>query len=169
MRPSKNRFFCPHCKNFKLGFETEKEAYRFIAFQSESILEENGYCPIRAYKCPVCRCWHLTSESLGDEDFSEFIIDKEVMDTSQKLLGLVNRNTRTIALNLAHKVNGLSQILRSKVVDWDIATSLIEEVRTILDKVQNTPYRYVYHVREQSKIFFQLCRLYEWRRNLIVA
>ncbi len=59
MRPTKNRIFCPACRECKMSFETEKEAYRFIEFQSQTILEEKGYCPIRAYRCPVCGCWHM--------------------------------------------------------------------------------------------------------------
>lgn len=168
MKPTKdNRPYCPDCREFKLSFETEKKAYSFIEYEAESILEENGYCPIRAYKCPVCGCWHLTSEALDDECFEECSVDPEEMENSRKLLGLVVRNTHTIALNLVRNINALSRMLRKKVVDWENVRLLTQQTIEIFEKVWRTPYRYVYNVRKQWKEFFELCHLYSWRQTII--
>ncbi len=166
MKPIKNHVFCPDCREFKMSFETEKEAYSFIEYQSATILEETGYCPIRAYKCPICGCWHLTSKFLSEEkDCSECRVDKEVMEVTKRLLGLVIRNSNTIALNLTRKVKKFSSILRRKIIDWDEASLIAKDVIEIFEKVWMTPYRYVYDVRKQLGEFDELCHLYTWRRN----
>lgn len=166
MKPTKNRYFCPDCREYKMGFETEKKAYSFIEHESENILEENGYCPIRAYKCPVCGCWHLTSELLLEDCFdSECCVDKEEMEISRKLLGLVVRNTHTIALHLRQKISKLNNMLKGKTVDWETVRSLTEELIEIFENVCRTPYRYVYNVRKQWNEFLELCHLYAWRKN----
>ena len=56
-----NRVFCPYCQKSKLQFQSEKQAYRYIAFNGEKIAELKGFAPIRAYYCPACGCWHTTS------------------------------------------------------------------------------------------------------------
>ena len=166
MKPTKNRCFCPDCQEFKMSFETEKKAYSFIEHESKVILEENGYCPIRAYKCPICGCWHLTSEHLLEEySVTECCVDKEEMETSRKLLGLVIRDSHTIALNLRKKIMALSKMLNGKMVDWETARTITEDVFGIFEKVWRTPYRYVYNVRKQWEEFHELCHLYTWRKN----
>lgn len=165
MKPTKNHYFCPDCREYKMNFETEKEAYAFIEYESETILKENGYCPIRAYKCPVCGYWHLTSRFLAEDDYCECHVDREKMEDSRRLLGLVIRNTHTIALNLRNKVDSFSRLLKRKVVDWDAVSQLAKEVIEIFEKVWTTPYRYIYNVRKQLDEFDELCHLYTWRRN----
>lgn len=169
MRPTKNHYFCPDCMDYKMRFETEKEAYSFIEYESDIILEEKGYCPIRAYKCPICGCWHLTSELLAEDDCYECCVDKEEMENIRRLLGLVVRNMNTIALNLSRKVKTFSRMLKRKVVDWDAASLLAKEVIEIFEKVWITPYRYVYDVRKQLYEFDELCKLYIWRKNQNLA
>lgn len=165
MKPTKNHYFCPHCREYKMNFETEKEAYGFIEYESETILRENGYCPIRAYKCPICGYWHLTSKYLNEDDYRECRVDKVEMEASRRLLGLVVRNTNTIALNLTRKVKSFSRLLKKKVVDWEAVSLLAKEVIDIFETVWTTPYRYLYNVRKQFDEFYELCHLYTWRKN----
>lgn len=167
MKPIKNHLFCPDCREFKMSFETEKEAYSFIEYEAEAILKENGYCPIRAYKCPRCGCWHLTSKFLSEEkDCCECSVDKEEMEVTRHILGLVIRNSNTIALNLTRKVKKLSKLLREENIDWNEASLIAKEVMEIFEKVLMTPFRYVYDVRKQFDKFHTLCNLYIWRKNL---
>ena len=165
MKPTKNHYFCPDCREYKMNFETEKEAYSFIEYESETILNKNGYCPIRAYKCPICGYWHLTSKFLQEDDCCDCCVRKEDMEDSRRLLGLVIRNTHTIALNLTRKVNSFSRLLKKKVVDWETVSLLAKEVIDIFEKVWTTPYRYLYNVRKQLDEFNELCQLYIWRKN----
>ncbi|MDE5880140.1 MAG: hypothetical protein K2J78_11365 [Muribaculaceae bacterium] len=165
MKPTKNHYFCPDCREYKMNFETEKEAYSFIEYESETILNKNGYCPIRAYKCPICGYWHLTSKFLPEDDCCNCCVRKEDMEDSRRLLGLVIRNTHTIALNLTRKVNSFSRLLNKKVVDWETVNLLAKEVIDIFEKVWTTPYRYLYNVRKQLDEFNELCHLYIWRKN----
>jgi hypothetical protein len=57
-----NLIYCVSCRKEKLQFETRKEAYRYLEFNSDRIAEENGYAPNRAYWCDSCCCWHVTSK-----------------------------------------------------------------------------------------------------------
>lgn len=63
MRPIKNRYFCQDARRIKMLFETEGAAKRFIQFNAEEILEEEGKAPVRAYFCISCAGWHLTSKT----------------------------------------------------------------------------------------------------------
>lgn len=61
MRPTKNRIFCPKCHFSKMLFETKQKAENFIKYNTKEILEENGTAPVRAYYCPSCGGYHVTS------------------------------------------------------------------------------------------------------------
>lgn len=65
MKPIKNRFYCEDCGRVKMLFKTSKEANTFIKFNSDKILENNGYKPVRNYFCVYCGGWHITSRK-GD-------------------------------------------------------------------------------------------------------
>lgn len=60
-RPKNNMVFCVECGRRKQLFETEGEALRFIEYNSDNIENENGHAPCRAYHCPCCGGWHVTS------------------------------------------------------------------------------------------------------------
>ena len=62
MKPTKNRYFCQDARRTKMLFETEGAAKRFIQFNAEEILEEEGKAPVRAYFCIPCAGWHVTSK-----------------------------------------------------------------------------------------------------------
>ena len=44
-------------------FEDEKKANLFLQFNTEDILAECGYSPIRSYFCIACNGWHVTSQN----------------------------------------------------------------------------------------------------------
>ena len=60
MKP-KNRVFCPFCGYLKMLFSSEKKANNYLKFNANTVLEENGRKPIRAYFCEACGGWHVTS------------------------------------------------------------------------------------------------------------
>lgn len=62
MKPIRNRFYCPACNRTKMLFRSEEQAQGFIRWNAEEILEQNGKAPCRAYYCPSCLGWHLTSQ-----------------------------------------------------------------------------------------------------------
>ena len=63
MKPKNNRPICPDCGRPKLLFETEKKALNFIKFNGEEILrDEQTTDDLRAYYCPSCCGWHITSK-----------------------------------------------------------------------------------------------------------
>lgn len=64
MKPNKNnRIMCPDCGRPKMYFETEKKARNFIRYNGEELLRENQTIDdLRAYYCPSCMGWHITSK-----------------------------------------------------------------------------------------------------------
>jgi hypothetical protein len=60
MKPSKNHVMCPECFKPKMVFETEKQALNFIKFNKKDV-ERDGET-LRAYYCPSCMGWHITSK-----------------------------------------------------------------------------------------------------------
>lgn len=64
MKLTKNRVFCQQCGRFKIQLSTEREAVHFMKYNVESMREETGRVPIRAYYCNTCGCWYLISKSL---------------------------------------------------------------------------------------------------------
>ena len=59
--PYRNKVYCSCCGKNKILFQDKSKADNFIKFNSESILAENGYAPIRSYYCSLCGGWHVTS------------------------------------------------------------------------------------------------------------
>lgn len=57
----RNIVYCAESRKNKILFESEKKANDFIRYNSETIENENGYAPVRAYYCEICGGWHLTS------------------------------------------------------------------------------------------------------------
>lgn len=64
MKPIKNRYFCNGCNRVKMLFKSEKKAENFIKYNSDEILNETGIAPVRAYYCPFCGGWHITSSAV---------------------------------------------------------------------------------------------------------
>lgn len=62
-KPSKNHIYCPDCGRHKALFRSREEAELFMNLNRESIIDETGYAPVRAYYCDSCRGWHVTSQT----------------------------------------------------------------------------------------------------------
>ena len=56
----KNRVMCPDCKKQKMLFQTEEKALNFIKYNSKNI-DSHGN-PLRAYYCPACCGYHISSK-----------------------------------------------------------------------------------------------------------
>jgi hypothetical protein len=78
MKPTKCKVYCRDSRRIKMLFETEKKALTFIKFNGDEIKLENGYTPVRAYKCISCCGWHLTSnrENTFSKSPSEYFIEQ---------------------------------------------------------------------------------------------
>lgn len=66
MKPTKNRYFCVDANKPKILFKSEGAAKRFIEYNAEEILEEEGRAPVRVYYCIACAGWHVTSQKEPD-------------------------------------------------------------------------------------------------------
>jgi hypothetical protein len=59
-KPTNNRVMCPDCGKPKMLFESESKANNFIKWNGGDI-ETNGG-ELRAYFCPACGGYHITSK-----------------------------------------------------------------------------------------------------------
>ena len=48
----------------KCCLNQKKKAENFIKYNSDEILNETGIAPVRAYYCPFCGGWHITSSAV---------------------------------------------------------------------------------------------------------
>lgn len=69
-KPKRGFVFCPGCGRPKQLFKSEKEAELYLYYNQDAILDESGYCPVRAYYCEACGGWHVTSQTLEERDKS---------------------------------------------------------------------------------------------------
>jgi hypothetical protein len=58
----KNLVYCTASRKEKLQFDTLEAAVMHVNINGPKIKELNGYGPTRAYWCPACCCWHVTSK-----------------------------------------------------------------------------------------------------------
>lgn len=111
MKPTKNKVYCIGCKRAKMLFPEERNALNFIRFNSESMVEQSGRAPVRAYYCPYCLGWHVTSnesEALGqrldqkDKQNTERAMQARALDLELESLGdlIKPRLYRAVALGL---------------------------------------------------------------------
>lgn len=68
MKPT-NLVLCQSAHRSKQQFESKKKALNFIKFNSDAIIAENGFAPVRSYWCDTCACWHVTSETFCGENW----------------------------------------------------------------------------------------------------
>ncbi|AWN22195.1 hypothetical protein DKM44_02225 [Deinococcus irradiatisoli] len=53
----------PDCEDTgKMSFTCQRDAVRFIRYLRHR--SKRGIVPLRAYRCPLCRYWHMTSQEL---------------------------------------------------------------------------------------------------------
>ena len=103
MRPTKNRVYCYGCQRSKMLFESKEKADKFITYNSEGMLEENGKAPVRSYYCEMCGGYHVTSnpslvagESLNQRDqrmIEQFANYNKGADEHKKILEEISRKT----------------------------------------------------------------------------
>lgn len=62
MIKAKNKVFCLDCGKRKLLFSSEKKAETFMKFNNPGFLASDGKAMARAYFCPSCCGWHVTSK-----------------------------------------------------------------------------------------------------------
>lgn len=89
MKP-KNRTYCHLAKKAKMTFTEEKEALRFLEFNTgDPERWGGGKMPVRAYYCVPCGGWHVTSSrtpmTTGEEDIKgqEKILDRVIQEAKK--------------------------------------------------------------------------------------
>ncbi len=83
MKPTKNKIFCNGCQRSKMLFESKAKADKFIMYNSEGILEENGRAPVRSYYCEFCCGYHVTSNPSAE-------VGEKLSSRDQKLLNQIH-------------------------------------------------------------------------------
>ena len=72
----------------------------FMKYNAESIREETGRAPIRAYYCNGCCCWHLTSKprpSLGAKNKHKPASSEREIERAAKLAIRRSQKRRDVA------------------------------------------------------------------------
>lgn len=85
-QPTRNRVVCPSCNRPKLQFATKHKAILFIRYNGREIMDENGKYPCRAYYCPSCGCWHVTSQQGEGEEYYRIFTHKEEEDVTPEMI-----------------------------------------------------------------------------------
>lgn len=91
--PTRNRIYCPSAGKPKLQFATKKAAEAFIAYCADSIMAQNGYAPVRSYKCNACQCYHVSSQQKVSKSEVEERTPKTRARTTHRTL---NRMEKTL-------------------------------------------------------------------------
>lgn len=155
MKPTKNKVYCIGCKRSKMLFSEERNALNFIKFNSESIADRAGRAPVRAYYCPYCLGWHVTSnesEEVGqrldqkDKVNTERAMQARALDLELESLGdlIKPRLYRAVALGLlGHEEK--SRVAFGECNEW---------IQLMKDKApfSKVPVRLMDHFRQMHKL-----------------
>ena len=140
MNPSKNKIFCRACNKQKLLFKEEQNALNFIKFNADKWCDNS---PVRAYYCPVCMGWHLTSKE--GESYENPIINKVIEQYHNGYKGQLGRyGNSTIKMSNA-VLTECSILKRNLEISgknvWR-KTKLIKQYRNILSE-RLSPYDFM--------------------------
>lgn len=97
-KPKRGFVFCPGCGRPKQLFKSQKEAELFLHYNQDAILDESGYCPVRAYYCEACGGWHVTSQTL-------FVRDKSIRTGEKGRLTIQHKKDAARRLNISKKLD----------------------------------------------------------------
>ena len=138
MKPTKNHYYCPGCQHQKMKFASRKEALLFMEYNAETIEEETGKKPVRAYYCYLCGGWHLTSKpySHSRADLMRRFGPELGEKMYNTILPLVIKDNSIIG-GLTKKIKVLKHNLRYNVINGTKCRALIDELYDIFEVVIN--------------------------------
>ncbi len=137
MKPTKNRHYCNGCQHHKMLFETKEEAVRFINFNADTIEEETGKRPVRAYYCYACGGWHVTSRPHSQSRKSIIKRFGEEVGTEiyAKIIEITGK-CRNIEEGLLRKIKELRHLLKFDQIDaercYDKIQTLMEDFEMVI-------------------------------------
>lgn len=140
MKPTKNRIFCHLAKRAKMLFKDEKEAYRFIKFNTSEFRKENKKAPIRVYYCASCKGWHITSkentnyDQEKDIEVQEEIIDKVIQNYKIKNIKVLSPDE--IRIQKIKEINKKLEIIKSGLGKKKYKTYSRETLLTYLENIK---------------------------------
>lgn len=170
MKPTKNHFYCKGCNRSKMLFATIDEALRFMKFNSDSIGQEKGKKPVRAYYCRYCCGWHVTSKP-NPHGRTELIMrfgPEKGEEIYNKILPLVVKGT-TIATGLLRKIKMLRHNLKFSTINSDKCGNLINELFDIFEVVIVAQLEDKKTLDNLFAKFSTLCDIFAYKRKMAVA
>ena len=136
MKPTRNNVFCNGCQRSKMLFETKAKADKFIMYNSEGILEENGKAPVRSYYCEFCCGYHVTSNP--SEEVGEKLSDRDhkVMDQIHSSV-VEGQKFDALWLNLKNRINKAKENIFHG--DFQEADSLFNDFKIDTELLRSLP------------------------------
>ena len=161
--PYRNKVYCPCCSKYKIVFSEKNKADNFIKFNSASILEENGYAPIRSYYCTLCGGWHVTSleENHLKQTGKEFCLaERVVMNLVDKHCCEQYNKSEPIK-----EVKSTEEYINELIKD--IKLSFNKEMETFFIAYRNKELKRCKEIHSKMKDMFLNCQLHYKEIDLI--
>lgn len=161
MKPTKNHFYCPGCQHQKMLFASKKEALLFLKYNADTIEEETGKKPVRAYYCIQCCGWHLTSKpnSHGRVDLIKRFGPEAGQKMYDTILPLITRGA-TITGSLTKKLKELKHNLKYEVINGAKCRVLIDELFEMFEVVIGAQLEEKSTVNRLLQKFSSLCNIF---------
>ena len=170
MKPTKNRFYCPGCQHQKMIFASKKKAIRFLMYNADSIEQETGKKPIRAYYCKQCCGWHVTSKpnSYGRKDLIRRYGVETGNDIYIKIFPLIAKGS-TVSMGLARKLKELRHNLKFQSVNCDKCNRIIDELFNLFEVVIGAYLEDKPTIDKLFSKFSTLCNQFSYKEQAIRA
>lgn len=169
MKPTRNQFYCPGCQHPKMMFASKKEAIRFLKYNADSIEQETGKKPIRAYYCKHCCGWHVTSKpnSYGRIDLIKRYGDEAGNEIYSRISPLIAKGS-TISRGLARKLKELRHNLKYHSIDCDKCSKIIDELFNLFEIVISVRLEDKTTIDKLFTSFSNLCNQFMYKKQLAV-
>lgn len=161
MKPTKNRYYCLGCQHHKMLFKTKDEAIRFIQYNADSIENETGIRPVRAYYCNDCCGWHVTSSrfSQNRKSIIRRFGEERGLDIFARITKICGKR-RKVEDGLLQQIRELRHLLKFNQMDIERCYSKIQSLIDDFELVISCQFGEQTSVEKLLDKFKELCAIY---------
>lgn len=172
MKPTKNRHYCAGCQHHKMLFKTKEEAVRFINYNADTVEQETGRRPVRAYYCHICGGWHVTSSrySQNRKSIIRRFGEEKGAEISAKVTEICEK-CRNVEEGLLRKIRELRHLLKFNQIDADRCYDKIQKLMEDFEVVIACQFGEQTSIEKLFDRFMGLCSVYHQKTqtNLQIA